>query len=67
MIVKHNGRTRTVSFDERLKAAVKEARQAAQSPPHGTTREDLLKKARPTEAARRIDGWLTLRRLGPPP
>lgn len=59
MTVKRSRRKQTVSFDERLKTAAKEARQAAQQLPHGPEREDLLKKARQAEAAVRINGWLT--------
>jgi hypothetical protein len=66
MIVNRSRRKQTASFDERLKVAAKEARQAAQSLPHGAAREDLLKKARQAEAARHINGWLTSRGLGPP-
>lgn len=66
MIVRRNRRKHTVSFDERLQMAAKEARQAAQSLPQGAEREDLLKKARQAEAARRINGWLTSRGLRPP-
>lgn len=66
MILKRNRRKHTISFDERLMTAAKEARQAAQSLPLGAEREDLLKKARQVEAARRINGWLTSRGLGPP-
>jgi hypothetical protein len=66
MIVNRSRRKQTVSFDERLRTAAKEARQAAQSLPHGAAREDLLKRARQADAARRINGWLTSRGLGPP-
>jgi hypothetical protein len=66
MIVRRNRRKQTVSFDERLQRAAKEARQAAQSLPQGAEREDLLKKARQAEAARRINGWLMSRGLRPP-
>ena len=66
MIARRNRRKQTVSFDERLKTAAKEARQAAQSLPQGAEREDLLKKARQAEAARRINGWLISRGLKPP-
>jgi hypothetical protein len=61
MIVKRNRLTQTVSFDERLKTAAKEARQAAPSLLHGAAREDLLKNARQAEAARHINGWLSPR------
>lgn len=67
MIAKRNRRKQTVSFDERLKTVANEARQAAQSLPQGAAREDLLKKARQAEGARRINGWLTSRGLRPPP
>ena len=66
MIVRRNLRKQTVSFDERLLMAAKEARQAAQSLPQGAEREDLLNKARQAEAARRIHGWLMSRGLRPP-
>ena len=66
MIVRRNRRKQTVSFDERLQIAAKEARQTAQSLPQGAEREDLLKKARQAEAARRINGWLMSRGLRPP-
>lgn len=66
MIVRRNRRKQTVSFDERLLMAAKEARQAAQSLPQGAEREDLLNKARQAEAARRINGWLMSRGLRPP-
>jgi len=66
MSVKRNRRKQTISFDERLKTAAKEARLAAQSLPQGAEREDLMKKARQVEAARRINGWLTSRGFRPP-
>ena len=61
MIVRRNRRKQTVCFDDRLKSAAKEARQAAQTMPHGAEREDLLKKARQAESARRINEWLMSR------
>ena len=61
MIIKRNRRKQTVSFDDRLKSAAKEARQAAQTMPQGAAREDLLRKARQAESARRINGWLMSR------
>lgn len=66
MAAKRNRHKQTVSFDERLKTAAKEARRAAQSLPQGAAREDLMKKARQAEAARRINGWLTARGVRPP-
>ena len=65
MIVRRNRRKQIVSFDERLRIAAKEARQAAQTMPQGAAREDLLKKAREAEAARRINEWLMSRGLRP--
>jgi hypothetical protein len=41
MTVRRNRRKQTVSFDDRLKMAAKEARQAAQTMPQGAEREDL--------------------------
>jgi hypothetical protein len=67
MIIRRSRRKQTVSFDDRLKNAAKEARQAAQTMPQGAAREDLMKKARQAEAARRINGWLTSRGLNPLP
>jgi hypothetical protein len=66
MIVRRNRRKQTVSFDDRLKTAAKEARLVAQTMPQGAQREDLLKKARQAEAARRINGWLMSRGPTPP-
>jgi hypothetical protein len=66
MIVRRNRRKQAVSFDDRLKIAAKEARQAAQMLPQGEAREDLLQKAKQAEAAIRIHGWLTSRGLRPP-
>jgi hypothetical protein len=65
MIVKRSRRKQTVPFDERLKTAAEEARQAAQQLPQGPEREDLLEKARQAEAAVRINGWLTSPGLPP--
>ena len=41
MIIKRNRRKQTVSFDERLRSAAKQARESAQMLPHGAAREDL--------------------------
>ena len=60
MTVKRNRRKQTLSFDERLRLAAKEARQSAQKLPQGPERETLLKKARQAETAMRINGWLAL-------
>jgi len=65
MTVKRNRRKQTLSFDERLRLAAREARQSAQKLPQGPERETLLKKARQAETAMRINGWLALR--GPHP
>jgi hypothetical protein len=61
MIIKRNRRKQTISFDDRLKNAAREARQTAQTMPQGAAREDLLQKARQAESARRINGWLMSR------
>ena len=66
MIIKRNRRKQTVSFDERLRSAAKQARESAQMLPHGAAREDLLRKARQAEAARSINGWVMSPGLRPP-
>ena len=66
MIVRRNRRKQTVSFDDRLKIAARDARQSAQMLPQGAAREILLKKARQAEVARRINGWLMTRGMSPP-
>ncbi|HET7889138.1 MAG TPA: hypothetical protein VFL62_23160 [Bradyrhizobium sp.] len=66
MIVRRTRRKQTVSFDDRLKIAARDARQSAQMLPQGAAREILLKKARQAEVARRINGWLMTRGMSPP-
>jgi hypothetical protein len=58
MTGKRNRRKQTTSFDERLKRAAHEAREAAQCLPPGPQREMLLKKAGQAETAQRINEWL---------
>jgi hypothetical protein len=58
MAAKRNRRKQTSSFDERLKKAAHEARQAAQCLPPGPQRDMLLKKAGQAETAQRINEWL---------
>jgi hypothetical protein len=58
MTGKRNRRKQTTSFDERLKRAAHEAREAAQYLPPGPQREMLLKKAGQAETAQRINEWL---------
>jgi hypothetical protein len=58
MTGKRNRRKQTTSFDERLKRAADEAREAAQGLPPGPQRDSLLKKAGQAETAQRINAWL---------
>jgi hypothetical protein len=58
MMAKRNRRKQTSSFDERLKRAADQAREAAQCLPPGPQREMLLKKAGQAETAQRINEWL---------
>jgi hypothetical protein len=59
MTIKRNRRKQTVSFDERLQRAARDAREAAQRLPRGHEREMLLRRARQAETAADINGWLT--------
>jgi hypothetical protein len=58
MTAKRNRRKQTSSFDERLRRAAHEAREAAQCLPPGPQRDMLLKKAGQAETAQRINEWL---------
>lgn len=60
MTAKRNRRKNTVPFDERLKQAADEAREAARELPQGQAREALLQKARQAETAVRLNEWLAL-------
>ena len=52
-------RKHTTSFDDRLRKAADDARQAAEKLPQGPQREMLLSKACQAEAAVRLNRWLT--------
>jgi hypothetical protein len=57
MSTKRNRRKQTLSFDERLRQAACEAREAAMRL-EGAARDIMLQKARQAETALRINGWL---------
>ncbi len=59
MTAKRNRRCHDVSFDERLRRAAAQARDAAQRLPNGHERDALMKKADQAETAARINQWLT--------
>jgi hypothetical protein len=61
MTKKRNRRKQIVSFEERLRQAAREAREAA-TRLDGTARDVMLQKARQAETALRINGWLALPR-----
>lgn len=48
-----------LSLQERLTDLAHQARSAAKSLPAGAQRDELLRKARHSEAAARIEGWLS--------
>jgi hypothetical protein len=57
---KKRNRTRPLlSFQERLNKFTQEVRTAATKLPPGAERSDLLQKARESEAAAKIDRWLS--------
>jgi hypothetical protein len=57
MTKKRNRRKQIVSFDERLRQAAREARDAALRL-EGSARDIMLQKARQAETALRINSWL---------
>jgi hypothetical protein len=59
MTIKRNRHKQTVSFDQRLQQAAREAREQARRLPAGHEREMLLRKARQAETAAHINEWLT--------
>jgi hypothetical protein len=65
MAMRRNRRKQTVSFDERLRQAATEAREAARRLPAGQERDELLKKARQAEVAANINEWLTSPTMDP--
>ncbi|MBR0829723.1 hypothetical protein JQ596_29745 [Bradyrhizobium manausense] len=58
-MAKRSRKKQSLSFDERLQRAADEAREAARKLPIGRERDALLKKAKQTETAARINLWLT--------
>lgn len=58
-MTKRSRRKHTLSFNERLERAADEARDAARKLPIGRERDALMKKARQTDTAARINQWLT--------
>ncbi len=59
MTTKRNRHSHDASFDERLRRAAIQARDAAKRLPEGHDRDVLLKKADQAETAVRINQWLT--------
>ena len=59
MTVRRNRRRQVMPFDERLRKAAREAREAAERLPPGPQRDVLLRKAGQAETARRINEWLS--------
>ncbi|MGJ4928377.1 hypothetical protein ACQR1I_15390 [Bradyrhizobium sp. HKCCYLS2038] len=59
MAVKRNRRKQTISFEERLRQAAAEAREAARLLPIGAERDSMLKKALQAETAAHINELLS--------
>jgi hypothetical protein len=55
-----------LTFPERLDQEVKRLRIEAEKLPHGTERDQLLRKARQAETALHINDWLSSPELRPP-
>jgi hypothetical protein len=58
MTIKRSRLKHVASFDERLRRAANEAREAADGLPPGEARDALLQRVRQTETAARINEWL---------
>jgi len=56
----------TQSLEIRLSAEAARLREEAKKLPHGSKREELLRKARQTETASHMSEWLTSPGLQPP-
>ena len=56
----------TISFDERLADQARHLREQATTLPPGGVRDDLIRRARQTETASRINEWLTSPGLASP-
>ncbi|MGM4961585.1 hypothetical protein ACT4MK_01225 (plasmid) [Bradyrhizobium barranii] len=50
--------TQTVSLEERLAQEAKRLREQAKALPHGSQREDLIRKARQAETGSHMSEWL---------
>jgi hypothetical protein len=59
MTRKRNRKRPELSFQDRLNKFTQEARAAAKKLPPGAERSDLMQKARESEAAAKIDRWLS--------
>ncbi len=59
MTRKRNRKRPELSFQDRLNKFTQEACAAAKKLPPGAERSDLLQKARESEAAAKIDRWLS--------
>jgi hypothetical protein len=56
----------TLSLGYRLAEEAARLRQQAASLPHGSEREELLRRARESETAAHVDAWLSSPGLQPP-
>jgi hypothetical protein len=56
----------TFSFEKRLAEEAKRLREQAETFPPGIERDELIRKARQTEIASRMNEWLTSPGLQPP-
>ena len=59
MAIKRNRHKQSVSFDERLHKAARDAREEAGQLPSGPQRDLLLKKAGQAENAAHLNEWLS--------
>lgn len=64
-IVRRKRVKHALTFEERLLAAAKSAREKARKLPAGKERETLLRSARDSEAAVKINRWITSPGLKP--
>ena len=65
-MIKRRRFKQTVSFQDRLRAFAKEARERAASLPAGLLRDDMLRKARQADTAANLDSWMDSPGLQPP-
>ena len=66
MVIRRGSVKQGTSFETRLLARAREAREAARHLPPGKQRELLLRQARASETAAQIDRWISSPGLRPP-